>query len=755
MGTLSEYYLNILVVVLFSFFFNCGGGGTGSEVGNQPFIRGMLFDACGNPAKNAKVTVRFSNYLAPVGAVPLGKRRNSSSRGAVCSTYTDGSGVYEFIHDNFDRGGVYCIEAWSEHKNSCVFIDSIRLETVDSPVWYMIDTPFITSDRTLRPPVSLSGTVFPVHDSTTTFVRVFGLDECVSVSGDGSFRLDSIPQGTYQLQIVTLEQGTSYDTVRAEAEQATATMPDTVVPSKYRVIYYGNGNTSGTAPVDGKWYDNGERPVVLENSNRMARAGYEFIGWNTRDDGSGTMHHAGDTLLKGDGRISLYAQWAEYRYSLTVISNGNGTVSGSDSVAHGVPHAITAVPGTGYNFTAWRVKSGIVEIVDSTAPATAASLKGGDAVVEAVFSRVITFKKMFDGILNQGSACVRQTSDGGYIMAGAKESNPDSDSSDVYLVKTDENGSILWTGTYGGSGDDEGYSVQQTDDGGYIIAGYTTSFGAGGRDVYLIRTDSHGDTLWTGVFGGAGEDVGRAVIELADGTFSFAGTSTSFGNGVDEAYFARVSENGLLMTAGTSDCGCSDWIRGYSTLQSFDGSVILLGSSGDGNGSSDVFLVKVENGLQHSMNNYTGPVFDMGYNVCQTADGGYIIVGNDGVPLQDGVPVTTTGTIFLIKTDGNGDTLWTKVYNDDFYSNGYTVVQTSDGGYLIGGGYRKELSDENRGILIKTTPTGDVSWRREINLTEESYAGAVYGMQQTTDGGFIIGAGSMYLIKTDALGRFR
>jgi hypothetical protein len=104
-------------------------------------------------------------------------------------------------------------------------------------------------------------------------------------------------------------------------------------------------------------------------------------------------------------------------------------------------------------------------------------------------------------------ASVRQTTDGGYVIAGYTLST----ALDAWLIKTDENGDTLWTKTFGDSGQDIGYSVQQITDGGYVIAGGTESYGAGGYDAWLIKTDENGDTLWTKTFGDSGQDIGYSV----------------------------------------------------------------------------------------------------------------------------------------------------------------------------------------------------------------------------------------------------
>src|SRR3990172_2495921 len=149
--------------------------------------------------------------------------------------------------------------------------------------------------------------------------------------------------------------------------------------------------------------------------------------------------------------------------------------------------------------------------------------------------------KTFGGITYDVGNSVRQTTDGGYIIAGTTYSFGVGNY-DVYLIKTDANGNTLWTKTFGGTSSDEGYSAQQTTDGGYVIAGLTDSFGAGLYDVYLIKTNGSGDTLWTKTFGGIGIDYGLSAQQTTDGGYVIAGVTQSFGAGIDDVYLIKTDQ---------------------------------------------------------------------------------------------------------------------------------------------------------------------------------------------------------------------
>jgi hypothetical protein len=182
--------------------------------------------------------------------------------------------------------------------------------------------------------------------------------------------------------------------------------------------------------------------------------------------------------------------------------------------------------------------------------------------------------------------------DGGYAIAGYTGTHL---SCDVYLIRTGADGDTLWTRTYGGDRDDIGLSVQQVSDGGYTIAGWTDSYGAGNQDVYVIRTDHQGDTLWTRTYGGASYDYGQSVQQSHDGAFVVGGHTSSFGAGDCDIYLIKMDISGDSIWTRAYDGPGSE--EGYSIELSNDGGYVIAGrvwSYGGYAGDSDVYLMKTE-----------------------------------------------------------------------------------------------------------------------------------------------------------------
>jgi hypothetical protein len=362
----------------------------------------------------------------------------------------------------------------------------------------------------------------------------------------------------------------------------------------------------------------------------------------------------------------------------------------------------------------------------------------------------ISFEKTYGGSFEDIGYSVQQTSDGGYIITGYTGSFSVG-SWDVYLIKTDSLGDTLWTKTYGGSSMDIGNSVQQTSDGGYIITGFTVSFGASYSDVYLIKTDFSGDTLWTRTYGDSLNDEGRSVQQTSDGGYIIAGYSQSIVTLDYDVFLFKTDSIGE--TLWTKTYGGSGFEEGYSVQQTLDGGYIIAGwTDSFGAGRTDIYLIKTDSlGDTLWSRTYGGTSREEYPTVSQTSDGGFIISGytrSFGAGMDD---------VYLIKTNSSGDTLWTKTYGDIATDVGFSMQETSDGGYIISG-FTYSFGIGSDVYLIKTDSLGDTLWTRTYGGSDQDWG---FSVQQTTDGGFIItghtfsfGAGQedVYLIKTDSNG---
>jgi hypothetical protein len=274
--------------------------------------------------------------------------------------------------------------------------------------------------------------------------------------------------------------------------------------------------------------------------------------------------------------------------------------------------------------------------------------------------------------------------------------------SDVWLVKVASRLNFLdgqpwfyrdmvdWRKTYGGAQDEGARSVIQASDGGYILAGYTKSYGAGGLDMYLVKVDSEGNLLWNRTYGGPQDDGANCIIQASDGGYILAGYTNS---GVQ-------SQSGWLVK--TDSSGQGQWnrvvpgIEANSITRTSDGGYVLATKYSNG-----FELVKLDPSAQVQWNQtYTGAANSAAESAIQTNDGGYALAGweNDS---------STSTSARLIKTDSSGNAQWEQIYPG---LGAYALIQTSSGGYALTG---------DRAFLLITDSSGHVEWNRNYDALSE------------------------------------
>lgn len=291
-----------------------------------------------------------------------------------------------------------------------------------------------------------------------------------------------------------------------------------------------------------------------------------------------------------------------------------------------------------------------------------------------------------------------------------------------------------WNKSFGGPKSDSGNSVDQTSDEGYIIVGFTESFGAGDRDVWLVKVDGDGNKLWDKTFGGPGTDSGSSVQQTSDDGYIILANSEDGG-----AWLIKTDSNGDKLW----DKTFGDDKEGFSIQQTNDDGYIITGQIEEVSDDwTDIFLIKTDsNGnilWDKTFDGEQGYGYDGGHSVRQTSDSGYIITGIRGCKRGSG----SSGDVWLIKTDSIGNIIWDKTFPQKalageataiasgyYFSDGDSVQQTSDGGYIIAGVSGSAL------LLIKTDNIGNIVW-------DETLGGYIYGsdniLEQTSDGGYVI-----------------
>ncbi len=335
--------------------------------------------------------------------------------------------------------------------------------------------------------------------------------------------------------------------------------------------------------------------------------------------------------------------------------------------------------------------------------------------------------RTYGGIDFDRAFFIQQTSDGGYIAAGYTASGG-AGISDFWVLKLSLAGDIEWQHTYGGSGDDVAYAVQETSDEGYIIAGNTYSFGAGESDYWILKLTSEGEIEWQYTYGGAGNDTAYAIQETSDGGYIVAGYTHFFGATTSDIWILKLTSKGDIewqhIYGGTGDDVA------YSVQETSEGGYIVAGSTQySGAVHHDFWILKLTSaGFFEWQRIYGGSGDDVAYYIQETSDEGYIVAGNtDSFGVKE-------SELWVLKLTSIGAIEWESIYggSDNDYLN--CIKETSDGGYVVTGNTHSFGAGDSDILALKLSPAGDIEWQRTYGGSEEDVA---YYIQETSDGGYV------------------
>ena len=339
------------------------------------------------------------------------------------------------------------------------------------------------------------------------------------------------------------------------------------------------------------------------------------------------------------------------------------------------------------------------------------------------------WSRTYGGSDSDGGKSLCETSDGGFIITGYTWSEGAGES-DVLLVRTNQSGELIWTKTLGGSGWDCGNSICLMEDGGFAIAGTTTSSGNGSNDIYVARLDSSGNTIWTKTYGGSSVDVGMSICPDGEGGLTICGYTESSGNGENDVYALRTDSNGNVLwekTFGGSGPETGDCILPYGS------GFVIAGSTGSYTDNRDAFLLRIDGNGDLIWSNYYGAEggeggYDRATSFCITNDNGFALTGESNGEDPCGA--------FLVRTDSLGISSITECYGTSFYDYGRSVTESSDGGLLVCGSTKNSENCENDLYVFKTCPDGQLVWEQTFGTIEESEWGCA--ICPTSDGHYAI-----------------
>jgi len=340
----------------------------------------------------------------------------------------------------------------------------------------------------------------------------------------------------------------------------------------------------------------------------------------------------------------------------------------------------------------------------------------------------VAWFRHYGGTLDDRARSIQQISDGGYVVAG-DTSTYTYGGADFGIYKLNSRGNKVWFKHYGGTLDDRAQTIQQTSDGGYVVAGDTSSYTYGGADFAIYKLNSSGNKVWFKHYGGIDDDYGRSIQQTTDGGYIVAGYTDSFTYGNNDFAIYKLDSNGNKIWfkhyGGTQNDDC------LAIQQTSDGGYIVAGDTNSYTyGSFDFAIYKLDsNGSKVWFKHYGGTENDFCISIKQTSDGGYILAGYTYSYTYG------NGDFAIYKLNSSGSKVWFKHYGGSSTDIAYSVQQTSEGGYIVAG-YTKSFTHGNADFaLYKLNSSGNKTWFKHYGGTLIDRGWSVH---QTSDWGYIV-----------------
>ena len=387
-------------------------------------------------------------------------------------------------------------------------------------------------------------------------------------------------------------------------------------------------------------------------------------------------------------------------------------------------------------------------------------------IVQISFAQApaIQWQKSLGGSSQDLANSIQATPDGGYIIAGRSSSNNGDVSGnhgdlDYWVVKIDGGGNIQWQKSYGGSGFDEASFILSISDGGYIIVGHSFSNNGdvsgnhGSADCWVLKIDGTGIIQWQKSLGGSAFDKANSIQVTSDGGYIIAGRSSSnngdvSGNHGDSDYWI-VKISGLGNIQWQKSFGGSSFDEANSVQATSDDGYIVSGYSQSNNGDVsgnhgqlDFWIVKIDGtGNIQWQKSFGGSQSDYAYSIDLTSDGGYILAGTSYSSDGDATVNHGTADFWIVKIDGTGNIQWQKSFGGSFEEESYSIKKTNEGGYVIAGFTRSNNGDVSGSHgdldfwIVKINNSGIIEWQKCLGGGGYDYA---YSILQNADGSYII-----------------